>query len=283
MHGAAQENPSTAQMLIKIGYELSFQFPQSTPVMLLMSVHPSRRGDLLEPDFIETDPIVPLYEFIDGFGNRCVRGMAPAGHWTVRSVGLIRDSGLPDPQSTGAPQQPVEQMPPEVLQFLLGSRYCETDLLGNAAWSLFGAVPPGWSRVQAICDWVHDNVRFGYPHARPTRTAFETFNERIGVCRDFTHLAVALCRAMNIPARYCNGYLGDIGIAPLPDPMDFNAWFEAWIDGRWHLFDARHNVPRIGRVPVAKGRDAADTAMVTSFGPHMLTGFQVWTEEVPMR
>jgi transglutaminase-like putative cysteine protease len=281
MSGLAQISPSTPQMLIKLGYELSFEFPQPTPVMLLMSVHPSRQADLLEPDFVESDPVVPLYEFIDNFGNRCVRGTAPAGRWTIRSMGLIRDSGLPDPQAFGAPQQPIADMPPDVLQFLLGSRYCETDLLGTAAWNLFGGIQPGWSRVQAICDWVHGNVQFGYPHARPTRTAFETFNERLGVCRDFTHLAVALCRAMNIPARYCNGYLGDIGIAPLPDPMDFNAWFEAWIDGRWHLFDARHNVPRIGRVPVAKGRDAADTAMITSFGPHVLTGFQVWTDEVP--
>ena len=248
--------------------------------MLLLGIHPSREHLLMKYDAIETYPEAPGDHFIDTYGNRCSRFRLEPGTTVFRSVGLVRDSGLPDFKQFGARQHPVAELPPDVLPFLYGSRYCDTDLLANDAWNLFGWTTPGFSRVQTICDWVNANVQFGYQFARNTRTASETFQERRGVCRDFAHLSIALCRAMNIPARYVNGYLGDIAIEPNPSPMDFNAWFEAYLDGRWHLFDARHNQPRVGRIPIAKGRDAADVAMITTFGPHILKSFEVWTEQV---
>ena len=164
--------------------------------------------------------------------------------------------------------------------YLLGSRYCETDRLSNTAWSLFGRVPKGWPLANAICDYVHDRIIFDYAHASPTKTAWDVHNERRGVCRDFAHLAVTLCRCMNIPARYCTGYLGDIGVPPDNAPMDFSAWFEVYLGGEWHTVDARHNVPRIGRILVARGRDAADVAISTTFGPNTLSKFRVITEEI---
>jgi transglutaminase-like putative cysteine protease len=223
---------------------------------------------------------VALRPFQDQYGNLAHRFLAPAGPFSLRAQFLIRDSGRPDPVMIDAPQEPVENLPDEVLIYLLGSRYCETDILSYTAWSLFGSTPTGWRRVQAIVDYVHDRLTFGYAYARPTRTAAEAHNERHGVCRDFAHLAVALCRCMNIPARYCTGYLGDIGIPPVDSPMDFSAWFEVWLGGAWRTFDARHNTPRIGRIPMAYGRDAADVAITTSFGPAPLTGFSVVTDEV---
>jgi transglutaminase-like putative cysteine protease len=267
-------------IVIKAGYELSIDVPQPTTVVLALGIHPSRQHTLLKRDFVESYPPAPFDEFIDGFGNRCTRFVLQPGTTTFRSIGLVRDGGVPNGRPYGARQHEVGELPPEVLPFLYGSRYCETDLLSQAAWDLFGWTHGGFDRVQAICDWVNANVQFGYQHARNTRTAFEAFNERRGVCRDFAHLSVALCRAMNIPARFVNGYLGDIGIAPNPSPMDFNAWFEAYLDGQWHTFDARHNQPRIGRIDIAKGRDAADVAMITTFGPHRLNSFLVWTEQV---
>jgi len=206
--------------------------------------------------------------------------MAPPGDLTIMSDAVIEDSGLPDPIELDAGESPVEQLPNETLAFLLGSRYCETDKLADIAWRHFGSSPRGWRRVQAICDFVCGHLTFGYEHARATRTAFEAYQERIGVCRDFAHLAVAFCRCMNIPARYANGFLGDIGVPPDPAPMDYNAWFEVFLDGRWFTFDARHNTPRIGRITVARGRDATDIPLVTSFGPHILKTFRVWTDEV---
>ncbi len=164
--------------------------------------------------------------------------------------------------------------------YLLGSRYCDTDLLSDTAWQLFGGTPPGWARVQAICDHVHERLKFGYEYARPTRTAWDGFHEQLGVCRDFAHLAITLCRCMNIPARYCTGYLGDIGVPPDDTPMDFSAWFEVYLGGAWYTFDARHNAPRIGRILMARGRDATDVALTTTFGRCTLTGFTVHTYEV---
>jgi transglutaminase-like putative cysteine protease len=243
-------------ILIKAGYEFSIEVFQPTTVVLLLGIHPSHEHLLMKYDAIETFPEAPGDHFID------------------------TDSGLPDYKQFGARQHGVDELPPDVLPFLYGSRYCDTDLLSNDAWNLFGWTNPGFGRVQTICDWVNANVQFGYQFARNTRTASETFQERRGVCRDFAHLSIALCRAMNIPARYVNGYLGDIAIEPNPSPMDFNAWFEAYLDGSWHLFDARHNQPRVGRIPIAKGRDAADVAMITTFGPHILKSFEVWTEQV---
>jgi transglutaminase-like putative cysteine protease len=267
-------------MLIRFGYEIKFDLPAPTPMVLLLSPHPSIQNRLIHKEALEVEPFVRVRTFLDGFGNESNRLLAPAGEMRLFYNAVIEDSGLTDPVNRGAKQHTVDQLPDSVLPFLLDSRYCEVELLNNVAWSLFACTNPGWDRVQAICDWVQAHVEFGYPHARATRTALDVYNERVGVCRDFTHLAVALCRAMNIPARYCNGYLGDIGIPPDPSPMDFNAWFEVYLGGRWHTFDARHNTPRIGRILVSRGRDAKDTAMTTSFGLANLVQFTVWTDEV---
>jgi transglutaminase-like putative cysteine protease len=267
-------------MKIRVGYELVYDFPQSTPVLMVLGVHFSRASDVIVPDFVATDPAVPVVAYRDGFGNWCSRIVAPPGLMRLSGDGIVRDTGLPDAVVPSAPQHAVEDLPSETLVFLLGSRYCETDRLSGPAWDLFGASPPGWARVQAICDFVHHHIAFGYEHARPTMTAWEVFNERKGVCRDYAHLAVTFCRCMNIPARYCTGYLGDMGVPPPYGPMDFSGWFEAYLGGRWHTFDARNNVPRIGRVLIGQGRDAADVPITNTFGPNTLVGFKVWTEEV---
>lgn len=268
-------------MDIHIGYEISFECVQPTPMMVMLNVHPSRAGDLKVPDTLMTTPNVPSTRYRDRFDNWCTRFVAPVGRTTLTADGVIWDSGEADFVVPGAAQTPVQDLPEDVLIFLLGSRYCETDRLSEIAWGLFGGVPAGWARVQAIVDFVHGHLAFNYANARSTRTAWDAFNERTGVCRDFAHLAITLCRCMNIPARYCTGYLGDIGIAPLPDPMDFSAWFEAYLDGCWYSFDARHRVPRIGRIVIGYGRDATDVAISTSFGSALLSGFRVWTEEIP--
>ncbi len=268
-------------MLIRIGYDMVFEFSAETPMILKLFVHPSQVQALVNNDDLQSDPPLQVESFTDGFGNRCVRILAPPGSLRLWAEALVRDNGQPDLVCPEAREHPVAELPVETLPFLLGSRYCETDRLCQAAWDLFGLAPPGWGRVQAICDWVHKEVRFGYEHARANRSAWEAFDERIGVCRDIAHLAIAFCRCMNIPARYASGYLGDIGIPPEPYPMDFNAWFEAYLGGRWHTFDPRHNMPRIGRVLMARGRDAADTAMTTAFGVNCLRSFRVLTEEVP--
>ncbi len=267
-------------MQIKVGYQIDYLCPQRTPMILMLHVHYSRAGDIVVPDILNTDPAVPVTSHRDHFGNWCSRIVAPAGRLRLSSTAVVRDTGQPDTQVPWAQQHEVRDLPRETLVFLLGSRYCETDLLTDAAWKLFGQAPLGWGRVQAICDYVHNHITFGYQHARRTRTAWEAFNERTGVCRDFAHLAVAFCRCMNIPARYCTGYLGDIGVPPPYGPMDFAAWFEAYIGGAWHTFDPRNNVPRIGRVLIAQGRDAADVAIATTFGPNTLESFKVWTDEV---
>ena len=267
-------------MKIRTGFEISFESTQPTPMLLMVSVHPSRLQDLVTPQAIAFDPPIPSRDYRDGFGNVCTRLVAPAGRLTLSADFVVADSGRPDPVTPDAAQHPVDDLPDEVLVYLLGSRYCETDSLSETAWSLFGATPPGWARVQAICDYVHEHITFGYEYANPTKSAWGAFMEKRGVCRDFTHLAVAFCRCMNIPARYCTGYLGDIGIPPVPCPMDFSAWFEVYLGGRWHTFDARHNTPRIGRILMACGRDATDVAISTSFGRSLLVGFKVHTDEV---
>lgn len=265
-------------MLIRLGYDIQFSLPAPVSVVAMLQVHPSRRGDLLRPDVMRVDPVVPVSEYHDSFGNLCSRVFAPAGRLRLSSETLIQDSGELDPTNENAREHRVEELPNEVLIYLLNSRYCEVDRLLPAALDLFGDLAPGWGRVRGICRWVHDRVRFGYGFARPTRTALDTFTERVGVCRDFQHLAVTFCRALNIPARYVTGYLGDIGF-PASGPMDFSAWFEAYLDHRWWTFDARHTVPRIGRVLVAAGRDASDVAITTSFGVADLMQFNVITEE----
>src|SRR2546422_297997 len=225
-------------------------------------------------------PPVPQAAYRDSFGNWCTRIVAPRGRTRVSADALVNDTGAPDVIVPQAQQIPVPDLPEETLLFLLGSRYCETDRLSETAWNLFGQAPTGWGRVQAICDYVHRHITFGYEHARMTRTALEAFHDRTGVCRDYAHLAVAFCRCMNIPARYCTGYLGDIGVPPPYGPMDFAAWFEAFLGGHWYIFDARNNTPRIGRVLIARGRDASDVAISNTFGPNTLTSFRVWTDEV---
>jgi len=267
-------------MQISVGYELIYRFPQPTPMILAVHIHPSRVADIVIPDILTVDPPVPVLGYHDGFGNWCTRIVAPAGQVRLASRGQVHDSGAVDTVVPNAPQHAIQDLPEETLVFLLGSRYCETDRLSETAWALFANTPPGWARVQAICDFVHNHIAFGYHHARATKTAWEAFNERAGVCRDYAHLAIAFCRSMNIPARYCTGYLGDMGTLPPYGPMDFAAWFEAYIGGAWHTFDARNNIPRIGRILIARGRDAADVAMVTTFGPNRLDSFRVWTDEL---
>lgn len=267
-------------MLIKIGYDLEFQLAAPTPMILLLYVHPERTGDLRQLERMIPEPHVSVRDFIDNFGNRCARVVAPAGTFKVHSEQVIFDNGLPEVQDPNAIQHPLQDLPADTLQFLLASRYCEVDRFTALAWQLFGNVPEGWQRVKAVCDWVHENVIFGYGFARSTKTAWDVYTERNGVCRDFMHLAITFLRALNIPARYATGYLGDIGVPAAPDPMDFSAFFEVYLSHKWWPVDARHNVPRIGRILVARGRDAVDVALATSFGPHTLTKFHVTTEEV---
>ncbi|MBV8828674.1 MAG: transglutaminase family protein [Acidobacteriaceae bacterium] len=267
-------------MLIRLGYDIEFDVQGSVPIVAMLNVHSSRVGDLREPDFLQIEPRVPFDTYVDSFGNHCVRFVAPPGPLRLWNSTLIEDPGEWDAKDPEAPEIPVGELPTQVLQFLLASRYCEVGLLSNTTVELFGNVPPGWGRVQAICDWVHAKVTFGYNFARSTKTALDVYTERLGVCRDFQHLAVTFCRALNIPARYVTGYLGDIGVPALPCPMDFSAWFEVYLGGRWWTFDARHNAPRKGRVLMAVGRDATDVAITTAFGSARLTKFTVVSDEV---
>ncbi len=267
-------------MQIRIGYELVYECPQPTPMLLTLNVHYSRAADMISADVIHTDPHVPITPYRDSFGNWCSRIIAPPGLLKITTNALVRDSGLPDFLAWDAQQHAVQDLPDDTFVYLLGSRYCETDRLNEIAWGLFDKAPLGWGRVQAICDFVHNHIAFGYEHARATKTALEAYQERRGVCRDYAHLAIAFCRCMNIPARYCTGYLGDIGIPVQNAPMDFSAWFEVFLGGAWHVFDARNNTPRIGRILIGRGRDATDVPLSTTFGPNVLKNFQVWTDEV---
>jgi transglutaminase-like putative cysteine protease len=268
-------------MRIEAGYDIAFTCPQKVSMVLMLSVHPSRQKDLLTEHRISFSPDVVARDYLDAFGNVCTRLVAPPGILEIRNRFEILDSGMLDEVAPDAVQHDVRDLPDHTLVYLIGSRYCDTQKLDNLAWSLFGHIQSGWQRVQAICDYVHTRIQFGYHFARCDRTASEGHFERIGVCRDFAHLAIALCRCMNIPARYCTGYLGDIGVPRDPAPMDFSAWFEVFLGGRWYTFDARHNQPRIGRIVIARGRDAADVAISTSFGPAYLTRFTVFTDEAP--
>ena len=264
-------------MLIRLSYDIQFEIPAPVAMVALLNVHPSRASDLLEPDELQTEPRLEVSQYIDGFGNRCARFVAPQGQLRLSSSTLIQDSDEPDEVNWAARERGVGDLPHEVLGFLLNSRYCEVDRFSNIAVELFGEVAPGWGRVQAICNWVHNHVAFNYQQARPTKTALDVYTERVGVCRDFQHLAITFCRALNIPARYATGYLGDIGV-PVRLPMDFSAWFEVYLDDRWWTFDARNNQPRLGRILMATGRDASDVAMTTSFGQADLRYFFVVTE-----
>jgi transglutaminase-like putative cysteine protease len=266
-------------MHINVGYELIYDCPQPTPMVVMLSVHPSRARDLIKPDRLSTQPGVDLVSYRDAFDNVCTRFVAPRGKLRLTADAVVRDTGLVDAVVPSARQVPLQYLPSDTLQFLLGSRYCETDLLYDVAWTLFGHIPAGWARVQSICDFVHRHIEFGYGHASATRTAYQVLYEKRGVCRDYAHLALALCRCLNMPARYCTGYLGDIGLPPPYAPMDFAGWFEVYLEGGWFTFDARNNTPRIGRVLIARGRDAADVAISTTFGTTHLDTFRVWTDE----
>jgi len=268
-------------MILRLGYDIQFELPAPAAIVALLNVHPSRVADLRAPDELRVEPAAQTDTYIDSFGNRCVRFLAQQGPLRLSNSTLVYDTGEPDRQNFDAREIPVQKLPHEVLRYLYSSRYCEVDRFSTIALELFGAVPPGFSRVQAVCDWIHTRVVFGYQHARPTKTALDVYTERFGVCRDFQHLAVTMCRALNIPARYATGYLGDIGVPVSPTPMDFSAWFEAYLEDRWWTFDARHNHPRIGRVLMATGRDASDVAITTSFGMANLTQFTVVTDELP--
>ena len=266
-------------MLIRVGYDIVFEHPAPTPIIAMLYLHPSRTASVRRNEYLLLEPQVPISDYSDLFGNRCGRLLAPAGPLRLWNDAVVEDSGLTDQQQPDAKQREIYDLPPETIQFLLPSRYCEVDQMVDIAWQLFGSTPKDWTRVQTICDFVHQHIKFDYLQARPTRTAFEAYQEQVGVCRDFTHLAITFCRCMNIPARYCTGYLGDIGV-PIADPMDFSAWFEVYLDDQWYTFDSRNNIPRIGRVLMASGRDAADVALLTSFGPSRLDRFTVWTYEV---
>jgi transglutaminase-like putative cysteine protease len=265
---------------IRFGYELVYSVPQPTPMIFALHCQPQGGQQLVRPDIMRTDPGVPLYFYPDVFGNTCTRLEAPPGLLRVTSDGIMEDAGYPEPAHWAAAEAPVRDLPAETLQYLLASRYCETDLLMSEAWRLFGHLAPGWSRVQTICDFVNREVTFGYQFARPTKTALETYNERQGVCRDLAHLAIAFCRCLNIPARYCTTYLGDIGVPPVAAPMDFAGCMEVFLGGAWHVFDPRNNARRIGRIIIARGRDAGDVAISTAFGAAWLQSFRVWTDEL---
>ncbi|PZM10345.1 transglutaminase-like domain-containing protein [Rhizobium tubonense] len=266
-------------MLIRYGYDITVTCTQPTPMVCLLEIRNDRDADIRSPEQVVTNPTVPTTTYSDLFGNTCRRFVAPSGDFSIWGDGTVEDSGLVDPIDWSAGEIAIAELPDECLVYLLGSRYCETDRLSQIAWDMFGELDPGWNRVQAICNFVNQHITFGYHNARSTRTAFEAYQERIGVCRDYAHLAIALIRCMNIPARYINGYLGDIGV-PILDPMDFSAWIEVYIGGRWMTFDPRNNIPRIGRIVVARGRDAADVPLIHSFGPHVLKSFRVWTYDV---
>lgn len=266
-------------MKIRAGYDITLQLKQPMSIIFMLRLHPVRRRDLITDDGMQVSSCISRDEYYDAFGNICTRVHAPAGQLNVRSNFLIRDSGMPDPIVPHAVQSDVDKLPSNALQFLIPSRYCDIESLSAFAWSQFGQTKPGWERVQAICDYVHGHLTFGYSHARATRTASNAHQERVGVCRDFAHLAIALCRCMTIPARYCTGYLGDIGVPADPAPMDFSAWFEVLLGDRWYTFDARHNRPRTGRLLIARGRDAADVAISTGFGESTLEKFVVVTHE----
>ena len=267
-------------MLIRAGYEIFFEAETPAAMLALLSVHPSRNKDLQTPQRITVSPDVPIYDYVDGFGNVCSRFTIPAGGATIMCDFVIEDSGEADVRAPDGPQMPVEAYPDDVLVYLLGSRYCETDRLMQVAWGNFGHILSARDRVEEIVAFVHRHISFGYEHARPDKTAWNGYQEQQGVCRDFAHLAITLCRCLNIPARYCTGYLGDIRVPVDPAPMDFSAWFDVYIDGDWYTYDARHAVPRVGRILMARGRDATDTALTTGFGPAVLKSFFVRAEEV---
>jgi transglutaminase-like putative cysteine protease len=278
-HLMALAKSKVTTMLIRIGFEITVDCPEPTPMLLALYPHPSHGRRMIGSDHIRTETAVAVEEYTDLYGNRCARLEVPAGITNLWSDCIVEDAGAPDEFNWNARQDEIMDLPVDVLPYLFASRYCESDELIERAWALFGDTPPGWARAQAISNWVHNNVMFGYQFGRATKTAVDVMREGTGVCRDFAHLFIALCRAMNIPARYASGYLGDIGVEA-EGAGDFSAWSEIFLDGRWYVFDARHNTPRIGRILMVRGHDAADVAMMTTFGDYELTHLRVWTDEV---
>lgn len=268
------------EILIRYGYEMVVNCAQPTPMVCLLDAHQENRINVHEPELVSSWPEVPMSTYLDSFGNVCRRFVAPAGDFTLRSNGIMLSTDQVDAADWNAPEIPVAQLPDDTLQFLMGSRYCETDRMSQIAWDTFGGMAPGYGRVQAIVDWSQARLRFDYQQARSTRTALEAYHEQVGVCRDFAHLAITMCRSLNIPARYVNGYLGDIRVPQMPFPMDFSAWMEVYLGDRWWTFDPRNNARRVGRIVIARGRDAADVPLINSFGPHWLKSFKVWTDEI---
>lgn len=266
-------------MLIKVGYDIVCEYSELTPIVAMLYLHPSLAASVRRGEYLLVEPKVPVSEYIDVFGNRCGRMVAPPGSLRLWNDAVVEDDGEPDLQQPFAQRLEIHDLPPETIQFLISSRYCEVDQMVDIAWQLFGSTPKDWTRVQAISDFVHHHLTFDYLQASSTRTACQAYYEKVGVCRDFTHLAIAFCRCMNIPARYCTGYLSDIGV-PVSGPMDFSAWMEVYLGDRWYTFDPRNRIPRIGRVLMAMGRDAADVALITAFGPSQLTRFSVWSDEI---
>jgi transglutaminase-like putative cysteine protease len=267
-------------MKIRFGYDIAYSCAAGVPMVVLLSAQPNTGQWMVQSDIMMTDPGLASVAYTDAFGNTCKRFICPAGTVRLWADGVIEDSGIPEPAVFDAQELPVACLPADTLMYLLGSRYCETDLLMSEAWRLFGHVAPGWNRVQAICDFVNQHVTFGYQYAHFTKTAHQTFLQRQGVCRDLAHLAITFCRCLNIPARYCTSYLGDIGVPPVDAPMDFAGCMEVYLGGAWHSFDPRNNARRIGRILIARGRDAADVAFSTAFGSSYLQSFQVWTYEI---
>jgi transglutaminase-like putative cysteine protease len=266
-------------MFIRIGFDIAYSFLQPTEMIVMLYTHPSRSSFLMTPERLSGEPALIIEDFIDVYGNKCARAFCPGGRLHLRNDAIMVDGGLPDIVVPDAHQHTIHELPTDTLLYLLGSRYCEIEKLSNIAWDLFGHGPTGWGRVQAICDWVHSHITFAHESARCDRTAYDTLSDKRGVCRDYTHLAITFCRCMGIPARYATGYLGDIQV-PLVPPMDFSAWFEVFLGGQWHTFDARNNQPRVGRILMARGRDAADVALTTTFGKHALEKFDIWAHEV---
>ncbi|QFY44532.1 transglutaminase family protein [Candidatus Methylospira mobilis] len=266
-------------MFIRIGFDIAYSFPQPTEMIMMLYTHPSRSSFLMKPERLISEPALMLEDFIDVYGNKCARAFCQGGTLHLKIDTVMKDDGLPDILTPDARQHGIRELPTDTLLYLLGSRYCEIEKLTEAAWDLFGQGSTGWGRVQAICDWVHNHITFAHESARCDRTAYDTFLDQRGVCRDYTHLAITFCRCMGIPARYATGYLGDIQVPLLP-PMDFSAWFEVFLGGKWHTFDARNNQPRVGRILMARGRDAADVALTTTFGKHALEKFDIWADEI---
>ena len=266
-------------MLIRCGYRIGIHCAQPTPLVLMLTPRDDqdRACVLVETRHNSSGKAATFYT--DGFGNRCQRLLAPAGALILEGDAIVACDDTVDPCHPDAAEVPVAQLPADTLVHLMGSRYCETDRLSQFAWDRFGTIAPGWNRVQAVVDFVHSHIGFDYGNASATRTALETLENRVGVCRDYAHLAITLCRCLNIPARYVNGHLGEIGV-PIVDPMDFSAWREVYLAGGWFTFDPRNNMRRIGRIVIARGRDAADVPLINSFGPHDLQRFFVWTYAV---